>query len=71
MVIQMAIQYKSKTAEEWISENTVLAVNEFALESDTRKIKIGDGATAYADLSYYNEEITEEFLGTVTTLTIW
>lgn len=66
----MAILYKSKTAGEWAAENPVLAKKELILESDTGKIKIGDGSTTYVNLSYYREN-EKEFLGTITTLTIW
>lgn len=66
----MAIQYKSKIAAEWNTENPVLAKNELVLESDTGKIKIGDGIAAYTDLPEYGAN-KKEFLGTVTTLTVW
>lgn len=67
----MAIAYKKKTASEWTSSNPVLALNEIGVESDTNKIKKGDGKTAWKQLNYYGEAPAEGFLGTITTLTIW
>lgn len=67
----MAIAYKKKTASEWTSSNPILALNEIGIESNTNKIKKGDGETAWKDLAYYGTQETDEFLGTVTTLTIW
>lgn len=41
-----------KTAAEWTSANPVLQSGEFGHESDTKKLKVGDGSTAWASLSY-------------------
>lgn len=67
----MAISYKKKTASEWAESNPILALNEIAMESDTKKIKKGDGETSWNDLKYHGDTETVTFLGTVTTLTIW
>lgn len=40
------------TAANWTSVNPVLALGEPGLETDTRKVKYGDGATAWAGLAY-------------------
>jgi len=40
------------TAENFASNNTVLKDNEIGLETDTGKIKIGDGTTAWNDITY-------------------
>ena len=64
------MQYRQKTSKEWSSENPILAEKELVLESDTKKIKIGDGSTPYESLLYY-DETSEKFLGTITTITIW
>jgi hypothetical protein len=42
----------TKTASTWTSTNTVLAEGEVGHESDTGKIKVGDGSTAWSSLSY-------------------
>lgn len=46
------IQIRNGTAAEWTAANPILAVGEFALESDTRKFKIGNGSTAWNSLTY-------------------
>lgn len=40
------------TAAAWASANPVLALGEPGLETDTRKVKYGDGATAWNSLTY-------------------
>src|SRR5688572_26574337 len=45
------IQVRRATAAEWTSANPVLAVGELGLETDTRRIKAGDGTTAWNSLS--------------------
>lgn len=37
----------------WEEENTILLDGELAWESDTRRLKVGDGVTAWSDLPYY------------------
>jgi hypothetical protein len=50
----MATQIKLRrdTAANWTSINPVLALGEPGLEIDTRKIKYGDGTTAWTSLAY-------------------
>lgn len=40
------------TAAAWTSENPVLALGEPGLETDTHRVKYGDGATAWSSLAY-------------------
>ena len=47
------IQIRRDTAANWTSTNPTLAEGELGLETDTRKLKIGDGITAWNDLEYY------------------
>jgi len=54
---------KSQTASEWTSNNPILALGEWGLETDTGNVKMGDGSTAWNDLAYqhqspYVQEIT-------------
>lgn len=44
------------TAANWASANPVLAQGEMGIETDTRKFKFGDGATAWVDLAYASSE---------------
>lgn len=46
------LQLKRGTAARWVELNPVLAAGEPGFEYDTKKLKIGDGATAWNDLPY-------------------
>ena len=46
------IQIRRGTAAEWTSENPTLAEGEIGLETDTRRVKYGDGTTAWTSLNY-------------------
>lgn len=48
------IQIRRDTAENWTSANPILAQGEFGVETDTLKLKIGDGVTYWRDLRYYH-----------------
>lgn len=46
------IQNRNDTAANWTAANPTLAQGEIGLETNTRKFKIGDGATAWTSLAY-------------------
>ena len=46
------IQLRRGTASQWTSANPVVAAGEVGFESDTRKMKVGDGTTAWTSLDY-------------------
>lgn len=46
------IQLRRGTAAEWTAADPTLAIGEVGIETDTNKIKIGDGATAWSSLPY-------------------
>ena len=46
------IKIRGGTAAQWLLANTVLAARELAIETDTHKFKIGDGATPWISLPY-------------------
>lgn len=46
------IQLKRSTAARWIEVNPILERGEPGFEYDTKKLKIGDGSTAWKDLPY-------------------
>ena len=46
------IQFRSDTLANWIAHNPVLAVGEPAYETDTGKVKYGNGIDAWLDLPY-------------------
>lgn len=52
--LQTRIILKNDTAANWASSNLVLLAGELAIESDTRKAKIGNGTDVFADLKYIN-----------------
>lgn len=52
MSVVTQIQVRRGTASQWTSANPVLASGEWGFESDTGKVKIGDGTTAWTSLGY-------------------
>jgi len=46
------IRHRRDTAANWTSNNPVLEAGQLGLETDTLKIKFGDGTTAWTSLSY-------------------
>ena len=47
-----AIQHRRDTAANWTSANPTLLDGEIGIETDTNKIKVGDGTTAWASKGY-------------------
>jgi hypothetical protein len=52
MSVVTQIQIRRGTAAQWTSANPTLAAGEWGFETDTKKGKIGDGATAWNSLAY-------------------
>ena len=48
----VTIQVRRDTAANWTSSNPILANGEIGWETDTRKMKVGDGTTAWNSLAY-------------------
>lgn len=46
------IQLRNETVANWAAANPVLAAGEIGLETDTNKLKFGNGATAWNSLPY-------------------
>lgn len=65
MAVVTQIQVRRGTASQWTSTNPVLAAGELGFESDTNKLKIGNGSSAWNSLSY----IATGAAGTVTSIT--
>ena len=57
----MAVRIQSRrgTAAEWTSSNPTLSAGEFGFETDTLKLKIGNGSTAWTSLAYTGLTPTE------------
>jgi hypothetical protein len=47
------IKLRKGTAASWANVNPVLATGEPGFESDTKKLKFGDGSAAWNDLAYF------------------
>jgi hypothetical protein len=62
MAVVTAIQIRRGTAAQWTSANPTLTAGEQGFETDTGKMKIGNGSTAWNSLSYLGA-------GTVTSIT--
>ena len=69
------VKVKRATAARWVSQNPVLAAGEIGYETDTRKMKLGDGTSSWTQLSYLVAEgagaagqAATIRIGTVTTL---
>ena len=66
------IVFQRGTKAEWEASNFILLDGELAIESDTTKIKIGDGKSKYIDLPYISigdinvAELSEEILAKIT-----
>lgn len=50
---KQTIQFRRGTAAEWTARNTLLLPGEIGLETDTQKIKIGNGVDRWASLAYW------------------
>jgi hypothetical protein len=56
MPVVTQIQVRRGTASQWTSTNPTLAAGEFGFETDTNKLKCGNGATAWNSLAYINND---------------
>ncbi len=52
MAAETIIQIRRGLAATWTTQNPVLSAGEMGLETDTKKVKIGDGTTAWNSLGY-------------------
>ena len=64
MAIQ--IQLRRGTASQWTSGNPILATGELGIETDTQKIKAGDGTTSWTSLGYVAPNLDVNDLANVT-----
>lgn len=60
------IQLRRDTAATWTSADPTLASGELGVETDTDKIKIGDGSTAWTSLGYFGVIASINDIGDVT-----
>lgn len=52
------IQIRRDTAANWTTANPTLAQGEWGFETDTGKLKVGDGSAAWASLAYFTASLT-------------
>ena len=52
MAVNTLMQIRRGTAAAWTSANPTLAAGEWALETDTKFLKMGDGSTVWTSLAY-------------------
>lgn len=51
------LQFRGGTASEWTTANPTLANREVGYETDSKRMKIGDGVTAWTSLTYWSEAL--------------
>lgn len=54
-----AIILKHKPAAQWSTQNPLLLSGELGIESDTHRMKIGDGVTRWVSLGYTDGELRD------------
>jgi hypothetical protein len=54
--MSVKILIRRGTAAEWTAANPILAAGEFGYETDTKKLKIGNGTSAWTSLAYAGAE---------------
>lgn len=59
-----AIQLRHDTADNWTSANPTLKAGEIGIETNTNKMKIGDGNTAWNSLSYFGGTEENSYVAT-------
>jgi hypothetical protein len=57
MAAETIIQLRRGSAAAWASQNPVLSAGEFGLETDTFKMKMGDGSTVWESLNYTVKQV--------------
>lgn len=55
-------QIRRDTAANWTAANPTLLQGEWALETDTKLTKLGDGVTAWNSLDYFMEDVPNIFI---------
>lgn len=52
---RIRFQIRRAPSSEWTTKNTVLMAGEIGYETDTRRMKIGDGVTPWPSLVYFSD----------------
>ena len=56
--VNVRLQLRADTAANWAAANPTLLANEVGLETDTKKLKVGNGSTAWNSLAYFPSIVT-------------
>ena len=56
--VNVRLQLRADTAANWAAANPTLLANEVGLETDTKKLKVGSGSTAWNSLAYFPSIVT-------------
>lgn len=59
------VEHRRKTASTWESGDDTLKIGEIGIESDTNKIKLGDGSTTWTNLEYLTVDQVELVAGRI------
>ena len=62
--MSVILQLRNDTSTNWTTYNPILAEGEIGIESDTKKIKVGDGVKTWAQLDYWVKPLTSEMITT-------
>ena len=57
------IRLRRDVAADWTANNPILLLGEPGIETDTGKLKFGDGVTAWSSLAYFQTEAQENNYG--------
>lgn len=71
MAVVTQIQIRRGTASQWTSTNPTLAAGEWGYETDTGKVKIGNGSTAWTSLAYFGSAAVGDITGLGTGVATW
>jgi len=58
-IVNVRYQFRRGTAAEWTTANPILLSGEPGFETDTDLMKIGDGATAWSELTYISGDSSD------------
>lgn len=70
VILKTQILLRNDIAANWTAANPVLGQGEVGLETDTKKLKVGDGTTAWNSLDYYVEDVIKDLSGLIQVPTI-
>lgn len=58
-IVIRKVQLRRDTRSQWLAQNPVLGPGEPGLETDTNRLKFGNGAARWSDLDYFSGSVSE------------